>query len=178
MRTNELSGDHCGSYTDTRIGASTGTARDTATTYAVRDNAGVVVDLSHWEIEPESPATHARDFLAWLIEQDAAAGLHVLEKVSRKTYTTEFCPRFDLRPMPWPSVLRRFSELINGPRPVSQSIKVADVGVSALIASRCPSRWLRTQACHRSSSRCRARLPARDSPPFRCRGSRGRGRAP
>jgi hypothetical protein len=84
------------------------------TIYAVRDAAGIVVDLSHWITEPESPATHAEDFLDWLVEQEVVAGQYVLEKALRKIYTTVFCPEFSFKPMPWPSILRRFSKLING----------------------------------------------------------------
>jgi hypothetical protein len=84
--------------------------------YVVRDAAGTIVDLSYCEKEPASPELHAQDFLYWLVNNEATAGGYVLEKVLKWLYATAFCRWENIKPMPWPGVLRKFTKLIGGPK--------------------------------------------------------------
>jgi hypothetical protein len=80
--------------------------------YAVHDAAGTIVDISCWDIDAESPAVHAEEFLHWLVENKALAGECVIEKVLKRLYATVFCRQVAIRPLPWLSVLRHFNKLL------------------------------------------------------------------
>ena len=60
--------------------------------------------------------THAKDFLNWLVTEPALAGTDVLEKILKQIYATEFTRRRGRKPLPWESVLRRFSKMMGGPK--------------------------------------------------------------
>jgi hypothetical protein len=80
--------------------------------YAICNAADIVVDLSDLPGTAECPATHARNFLVWLVKEPALAGRDVLEKVLKRLYTAVFCRDFGLRPLTWLSVLHEFNTLM------------------------------------------------------------------
>jgi hypothetical protein len=91
------------------------TSTPSGLTYVIRNSAGVAVGLSTKPVypeRPEGPEAHAIAFLNYLVNQRELAGTLALEKVLQELYEAIFCPREEISPLPWLSVLRFFNKVL------------------------------------------------------------------